>query len=114
MEFWASPYTQEHWRNLLLVKAYTDMPGVFSNNPLAGLMNGPLWTIPMEAMCYAVLTGVGLLGILRWRWLASVAAVGYLLFFMGFHNLLLMSRYAPTDSRRATTEPSTPCESVTR
>ena len=86
MEFWASPYTQEHWRNLLLVKAYTDMPGVFSNNPLAGLMNGPLWTIPMEAMCYAVLTGVGLLGILRWRWLASVAAVGYLLFFMGFHN----------------------------
>lgn len=86
MEFWASPYTQEHWRNLLLVKAYTDMPGVFAHNPLAGLMNGPLWTIPMEALCYGALTVAGVLGVLRWRWLASLAALLYLGFFVGWHD----------------------------
>ena len=86
MEFWASPYTQEHWRNLLLTKAYTDMPGVFAHNPLAGLMNGPLWTIPMEAMCYVALTVAGVIRLLHWRWLAGVVALGYLCFFVGFHD----------------------------
>lgn len=86
-EFLAHPGTQDHWRNLLLVKAYTDMPGVFAGNPLAGLMNGPLWTIPMEVMCYATLAGAGMLGLLRWRWLASVAALGYLVFFLLMRNV---------------------------
>ena len=45
-EFLIHPETLAHWRNLLLVKAYVVMPGVFPANPLAGLMNGPLWTIP--------------------------------------------------------------------
>lgn len=85
-EFWANPNTLDHLRNLLLVKAYTDMPGVFANNPLAGLMNGPLWTIPMEVMCYAALAGVAVLGVLRWRWLATMAAVGYLCFFVLLRN----------------------------
>lgn len=85
-EFWQDPGTLEHWRNLLLVKAYTDMPGVFANNPLAGLVNGPLWTIPMEAMCYALLAAAGLLGVLRRRWLASVAALACMGLFLGFRN----------------------------
>jgi len=85
-EFLSNPATLEHWRNLLLVKAYTDMPGVFAHNPLAGLMNGPLWTIPMEVMCYAALAGAGVLGVLRWRWAASGVAMAYLAFFLGFRN----------------------------
>ncbi|AVO48760.1 acyltransferase [Melaminivora suipulveris] len=85
-EFLTHPATLEHWRNLLLVKAYTDMPQVFANNPLAGLMNGPLWTIPMELMCYAVLGAAGILGLLRQRCVATWSCIAYLLFFLTQRN----------------------------
>ena len=85
-EFWAHPATLEHWCNLLLVKAYVNLPGVFSANPLAGLMNGPRWTIPMELMSYAVLAALGVLGVLRWRALACVVVLGYLVFFLTMRN----------------------------
>ena len=81
-EFWAHPATGDHWRNLWLVKAYVTLPNVFIRNPLSGLMNGPLWTIPMEVLCYAVLMLVGGLGLLRWRWLASGALVAYMAYFV--------------------------------
>ena len=85
-EFWLHPQTLDHWRNLLLIKDYAFMPGVFSSNPLPGLMNGPLWTIPMELMCYVVLAALGILGVLRSRLLASLAAAGYLVFFLTQRN----------------------------
>ena len=85
-EFWTHAATLEHWRNLLLVEAYVNLPGVFPANPLAGLMNGPLWTIPMELMSYAALAAVGVLGVLRWRALACVVALGYLAFFLTMRN----------------------------
>lgn len=85
-EFFLHSLTFDHWRNLLLVKAYPNLPGVFPENPLAGLMNGPLWTIPLEVMCYAVLAGAGALGILRSRWLASAVLAGYIVFFLTLRN----------------------------
>ena len=86
-EFWAHPATWEHGRNAWLVKAYVNLPGVFMRNPLAGLMNGPLWTIPMEVLCYAVLMLVGGLGLLRWRWWASAALVAYMAYFVLQRNV---------------------------
>ena len=85
-EFLAHPDTRLHWFNLLLVEAHVNLPGVFGRNPLAGLMNGPLWTIPLELLCYAALAGAGVLGVLRWRPLASVAGLGYLAFFLCLRN----------------------------
>ena len=85
-EFLVHPATFDHWRNLLLVKAYENLPGVFSDNPLAGLMNGPLWTIPMELLCYAVLGVAGMIGLLRWRPLATVIGLSYLAFFLTQRN----------------------------
>ena len=85
-EFMVHPDTQAHWLNLLLVKAHVNLPGVFMQNPLAGLMNGPLWTIPLELLCYAVLATAGVLGVLRWRPLASAVGLGYLVFFLATRN----------------------------
>lgn len=85
-DFLLHPDTLEHWRNLLLVEAFVNLPGVFAANPLAGLMNGPLWTIPMELMCYAVLVSVGVLGGLRWRWVGSTLALGYMVYFWTMRN----------------------------
>ena len=85
-DFLLHPETLDHWRNLLLVKAYVNLPGVFAHNPLAGLMNGPLWTIPLELLCYAVLAAAGAVGLLRYRAVATVGALAYLAFFLTARN----------------------------
>jgi peptidoglycan/LPS O-acetylase OafA/YrhL len=43
----------------------TRLPGVFESNPYPDVVNGSLWTIPLEVSCYAALAIAGLLGILR-------------------------------------------------
>lgn len=85
-EFLRHPETLDYARNLLLYRAYVNLPGVFADNPLATLMNGPLWTIPIETMCYATLAGLGLAGLLRWRWTATLALLAFLLYFNLTHN----------------------------
>jgi peptidoglycan/LPS O-acetylase OafA/YrhL len=43
-----------------------ELPGVFPDNPLPGLVNGQLWTIMAEIMCYVALAALWLAG-LRYR-----------------------------------------------
>ena len=81
-EYGRNPMTADYLRNLLLQTRY-NLPGVFTNHPLANTINGSLWTIPIEVACYAVLAACGVLGLLRWRWLWALACLGYLLWFMG-------------------------------
>lgn len=43
------------------------LPGVFSANPLPGVVNGQLWTIPSELKCYLLLAVLAFLGVARRR-----------------------------------------------
>jgi len=86
MDFLGHPETIRYFRNLLLIKDYPYLPGVFENNPLKHLMNGPLWTIPMESMCYLVLAAVGFLGLLKSRRIACIAGLAYIAFFLTARN----------------------------
>lgn len=85
-EFLRHPQTLDYVRNLLLYKAYVDLPGTFMGNPYPQVMNGPLWTIPMESLCYAVLAAAGALGGLRSRRVASALCLAYLAFFLVRRN----------------------------
>ncbi len=42
-----------------------ELPGVFENNTFPNIVNGQLWTIPLELSCYALLGFTALLGIYR-------------------------------------------------
>ncbi len=48
-------------RFLLTFQIQDWLPGVFSTNPIPGLMNGSIWTIPWEILCYLLLVPVGML-----------------------------------------------------
>ena len=65
-EYWAHPLTREYLGNLWLDTRYT-LPGVFDKNPFASSVNGPLWTIPIEVLCYAGIAVLGVAGLIRLR-----------------------------------------------
>lgn len=48
-----------HWQEAL--------PNVFASNPLPGNINGSLWTLPFEVVCYLFIIFLGLTGLFRYR-----------------------------------------------
>lgn len=44
------------------------LPGMFDNNPLHGWANGSLWTIQYELLCYLMIAGLGVVGLIRRPW----------------------------------------------
>lgn len=84
--YWSSRGTWDYLGNLVF-RIHYPLPGVFEQHPLPNTVNGPLWTIPIEATCYAVLAIAGLLGLLKSRhgWAAICAA--YLFWFLGSQTM---------------------------
>ena len=49
----------------LLFSPRLGLPGVFEGNPLPSAVNGSLWTLRIEVLCYGGLLGMAVLGLLR-------------------------------------------------
>ena len=54
-------------RNLSLAFLQYSLPGVFVENPGGSVINGSLWTLFYEVVCYIAVFGLGLIGLLRKR-----------------------------------------------
>lgn len=54
-------------RNALLWAGQVAIPPLFYGNPMVGIVNGSLWTIFYEALCYAALALAAACGVLRRR-----------------------------------------------
>jgi peptidoglycan/LPS O-acetylase OafA/YrhL len=74
--YFADPRLYAYFGNILGDIHYL-LPGMFLHNPLPETVNGQLWTIPYELICYISLSAIALVGIFRRRFLllATVAAV---------------------------------------
>jgi peptidoglycan/LPS O-acetylase OafA/YrhL len=67
-------------RNILLIGCYI-LPGVFTDNIYPLSVNGSLWTLSYEFALYVCVATVGVLGLLKRKYLTSVLAlVGFIFF----------------------------------
>lgn len=65
-EYGSSRMTWDYLRNASAVSIRFQLPGVIAGNPLPGVLNGSLWSLPYEISCYIVLVLLSLLpGTLR-------------------------------------------------
>lgn len=86
------------WRflggNLLIIPMQYGLPGVFSTTPYPDVVDGSLWTIRIELLCYIGVAVLGLLTVLSRRWLlASLAVVALVIAAVvegtGYHGVLV-------------------------
>lgn len=57
--YFSSGETWRYLANLFFYTGFDELPGVFSGAPIAGVVNGPLWTLKIEVLCYLTLAAVG-------------------------------------------------------
>lgn len=75
-DYLSTASTWSYLQNLVvLTPIQPDLPGVFETNPQQGSVNGSLWTIPIEVMCYVAVAVLGAIGVLRSTKLLVVLAV---------------------------------------
>jgi peptidoglycan/LPS O-acetylase OafA/YrhL len=59
-EYFSDPRVPAYLQNILGVQRF-HLPGVFEANPRAAIVNGSLWTIQLEMICYGLLAALSLL-----------------------------------------------------
>ena len=70
-DYVADPRFATYLLNILGDVHFT-LPGVFAGNPLPFVVNGQLWTVPYELLCYILLSFLAVLGVVRRRHLSLV------------------------------------------
>lgn len=78
-----------------------NLPGVFETNPYGATVNGALWTLPVEFLCYIacfVLWKINMLKKDRFKWSIPIVALGTILLYMLIEYIkidILMSAIRP-------------------
>jgi len=92
-DYFASSETWRYLTTALLIPRYT-LPGVFFDNPYPLAVNGSLWTLPVEFLCYVL---VAVLGSLKLASKSLLIALNLLLIILlaSFAPLITGARFAP-------------------
>jgi len=83
-DYYAHPFFHDYFLNLRF-QLRDELPLQFPGNKLPTAINGSLWTIPLELKCYVAFGVLGIVGLLRPKWLLPVmtliaAAVAFFYF----------------------------------
>ncbi len=73
-EYFSSSVTWSYFLQLVFSTKDT-LPGVFETNPFRLVVNGSLWTLPIELQLYGLLLVAGVATLLRRRWVVLAAVI---------------------------------------
>lgn len=85
-QYWSVTPTY-FWRNLTMMRPVLELPGVFENLPVERRINGSLWTLFYEVICYFGVAFAGLTGLLWQRRNGTLVATGVALTFVAIQVL---------------------------
>jgi peptidoglycan/LPS O-acetylase OafA/YrhL len=93
-DYWQRPLTYEYLLNGFLFVWRPFLPGVFEATTTTPVVNGSLWTLPMEVICYLVLALMAWCGSFNRRGLFALMLGAYLFFVLGaFHEDFILFNY---------------------
>ncbi|WP_298369944.1 acyltransferase [Azospirillum sp.] len=75
-DYFASPLLPGFLSNILIYPIQYELPGVFTNTPVPGVVNGSLWVLAVEASLSLGVAILGTLGFLRWRFVPMTLFLG--------------------------------------
>jgi peptidoglycan/LPS O-acetylase OafA/YrhL len=75
--------TWDYFRNLMFVELHYSLPMVFATNPYPHVVNGSIWTLPIEVTMYVALAALGLIGLMR-RPVVTVLAIALAVLWFGW------------------------------
>lgn len=78
-DYFSNPKVYDYFLNNMLLDTRYELPGVFENNQYPNAVNGSLWTLRWEVICYMFLFFAGMGGFLRNRVLATLTCVAVIL-----------------------------------
>lgn len=64
-DYFSNYQTYQYLKNLFFFPLYWELPGVFQSNEYYQAINGSLWTLPLEVLCYIYILIIGLFSFLR-------------------------------------------------
>jgi peptidoglycan/LPS O-acetylase OafA/YrhL len=76
-DYFSNPKFLSYFGSLIGRVRY-ELPGLFSNNPFPNVVNGALWTVGPEILCYVTLSFLMLAGLLRKRRLFTIFSLCYM------------------------------------
>jgi peptidoglycan/LPS O-acetylase OafA/YrhL len=91
-EYLTNQNTYHYLRVIFLFPMQFTLPGVFENSSFNNSINGSLWTIPLEILCYGIVAILGFIGLLKykkvvlWIFLLSLYAKKYLMVYLYPHS----------------------------
>jgi len=88
--YWAA-VPEYYLGNVTLFFLKYELPGVFATNPYGGAINGSLWTLNYEVLCYMGVVICGLLGLLGRPALFGLGLAG---FTMGYGVTMMLAQFA--------------------
>lgn len=74
-EYFTDPQSWDYLRNLYLFQPQYDLPGVFTDNGFSAAVNGSLWTLRAEFLCYLAVPMIALLPRRMQPWLLAAAGL---------------------------------------
>lgn len=79
--YWNQKETYTYLRNIFLLAPQQEISGVFEKNHLMNIINGPLWSLQYEFLCYIIVAFLGKFKLLNTKFIFAFYTLTFIAYF---------------------------------